>query len=260
MYSTTSQSTTLRQLPSYSPDTDETLRLATQKLNQAPQHYHQVQQYAQQQQAPGIPHAYVIPIPLMPDNHQQQTQQQHTYQHLSTDLQESVGSCSNGQTTTGTTNSSSSSTAVMHDAMYAGVQSHYQFAPIIPDATNSASHGHYQFAPILLDGNTGTPSSMTNTGMSSGAIVTPTPISMSARPPVPYLQYHEAPPGIANYPTFGYSSHPGFFLPTGYRLVYEPTGTSQSQPATPAAAHLSNSHDGTPPGETQHPENSSQQD
>lgn len=59
MFNTTPQ-TPLQKAPSNYPDTDETLRLAMQKLKQTPL------QLQPQQAATGIPHAYVIPIPVVP--------------------------------------------------------------------------------------------------------------------------------------------------------------------------------------------------
>lgn len=100
-----------------------------------------------------------------------------------------------------------------------------QFTPIIPDATNVTSSA-------------------------SGALVAPTPISGSIGSGG-YVQYHEG-PSLANFQTFSCTSHAGFFLPAGYRLIYAPTGTPQSQPATPATPQIGSSHDGTPPTEPQH--------
>lgn len=60
MFSPATQTPIQRKL-SYSPDTEETLRLATQKLKQPS---------APHQQS-GIPHAYVIPVPMVPSDNLQ---------------------------------------------------------------------------------------------------------------------------------------------------------------------------------------------
>lgn len=164
-----SSAPSFRRISSYALDTDETLRLATQKLIQTPQ-----------QPAPtNIPHAYVIPIPVMPsaDNVQ-------NYNHQAeASVAEVVGS-TNGSTI----------------------------------ASNHAS---------------------------GGSIVAPQPAGAAG-----FVHYHEQ-PALANFQTFSYPPHGGFFLPAGYRLVYAPTGTPQSQPATPATPHHGNSRGGSPPGEPQ---------
>lgn len=63
MFSPATQTPIQRKL-SYSPDTEETLRLATQKLKQPVA-------ASQQQQQSGIPHAYVIPVPIVPSDNLQ---------------------------------------------------------------------------------------------------------------------------------------------------------------------------------------------
>lgn len=199
MFSTAPQ-TPLQRISSQSPDTDETLRLATQKLKQ-PLHQAQPQQ---QQQTTSIPHAYVIPIPLMPSENVQSIAAQHCSSY-SSEISETIGS-TNGPTILNPTQ--------------------YQFAPILPDGANI-------------------------TAATTGTLVAPTPISGSSGNGAAYLHYHQG-PTLANFQTFGYTPHGGFFLPTGYRLIYAPTGTPQSQPATPATPQLGHSHDGTPPGEMQH--------
>lgn len=71
MFSSATQTPLQRKL-SYSPDTEETLRLATQKLKQPA-----VQQQQQQQSAnSAIPHAYVIPVPIVPSENLQSIAQQ----------------------------------------------------------------------------------------------------------------------------------------------------------------------------------------
>lgn len=76
MFNTPSQATSFRRTSSHSLDTDETLRLATQKLTQAPQSHQQPEQ--QHQTAPAVSHAYVIPISIPSlENFQQQPSQQH---------------------------------------------------------------------------------------------------------------------------------------------------------------------------------------
>lgn len=192
-----------RRISNYSPDTEETLRLATQKLKQAPQ----------QPVSTNIPHAYVIPIPVMSST---ENIQNISGYGQSSETGEIIGS-TNGPTT----------------------------------VTN---HAQYQFAPIISD--------VTTIGSTSGgSLVTPTPIVTSGAN-AGYVHYHD-PSALTNFQTFSYTPHGGFFLPAGYRLVYAPTGTPQSQPATPATPHLGNSHDGTPPGERQHEQpqtSNSQQD
>ncbi|XP_023287595.1 uncharacterized protein LOC105697780 isoform X1 [Orussus abietinus] len=197
MFSTVPQ-TPLQRVTSYSPDTDETLRLAMQKLKQP-------LQQTQQQQATSIPRAYVIPIPLVPPENVQNvasTAQDSNHGHGNESF-EIIGS-TNGPT-------------VLN-------RSQYQFSPILPDGTDDA-------------------------GISSGSLVAPIPIS-SSRGNDGCVHYHQQ-PTLANFQTFGYTPHGGFFVPAGYRLVYAPSGTSYSQPATPATPQLGNSHDGTPPCEPQ---------
>lgn len=200
MFSTAPQ-TPIQRPPGQSPDTEETLRLAMQKLRQTPQSSHQ--------QTANIPHAYVIPIPVMPsENMQNIPQQQH-----STNYNTSVTNVNESMETIGSTNGPTTLNSAR-----------YQFAPIIPDGANIA-------------------------GPPSGSLVAPTPISGSTANSG-YLHYHQG-PTLANFQTFGYTPHGGFFLPAGYRLIYAPTSSPQSQPATPATPHLGNSHNGTPPGEPQ---------
>lgn len=68
MFSPATQTPIQRKL-SYSPDTEETLRLATQKLKQP--------QGPTQSQAQALSHAYVIPVPIVPsDNYQSIATQQ----------------------------------------------------------------------------------------------------------------------------------------------------------------------------------------
>ncbi|XP_063978625.1 serine/threonine-protein kinase Wnk isoform X2 [Diachasmimorpha longicaudata] len=187
MFSTAPQAS-FRRISGYVPDTDETLRLATQKLKQA------------SQPASSISHAYVIPIPVMPES---------SHKPFAIQENESIGS-TNGPT---------------------------------------ISHPGYQFTSIIPDG------ASVTTG--KGSIVQATPLSSStstagvssAGGAPGYVHYHDS--HSANFQTFSYTPHGGFFLPPGYRLVYAPPDTSQSQPETPATPHPSGSHDGTPPGEPQ---------
>lgn len=196
MFSTAPQ-TPMQKVPGYSLDTDETLRQAMQKLKQAPQ------QATQQATTTSIPHAYVIPIPIVSSENM-----------ATSHLPPSDPSCDVGGVVETTNNS------------------------------HSLTPAHCQFAPILADG------LVTSSSTSGGAVMAP----QVAQQPSYMQHYHEAapPPGIANFQTFSYSPHGGFFLPAGYRLIYAPTTTPQTQPATPATPQLGNSHDGTPPGEPQH--------
>ncbi|EFN78754.1 Serine/threonine-protein kinase WNK3 [Harpegnathos saltator] len=176
------------------PDTDETLRLAMQKLKQTPL------QLQPQQASAGIPHAYVIPIPVVPSENMQSIVSQQS-NNCSNDITEGID----------TTHS--------------------------PAVNNSTTQ--YQFAPILSEG--------TNVSSAIGALPAPLPIANSTNA---YIQYHEG-QQLSNFQTFSCTPHGGFFLPAGYRLIYAPsTGTTQSQPATPAAtSHVTNSRDDTPPTE-----------
>ncbi|XP_015119573.1 uncharacterized protein LOC107042871 isoform X2 [Diachasma alloeum] len=191
MFSTAPQAS-FRRISGYVPDTEETLRLATQKLKQA------------SQPASSISHAYVIPIPVMPES---------SHKSFAIQESESIGS-TNGPTIT-------------HPG--------YQFTSILPDGASVAS--------------------------GIGSIVQATPVSSSAGSSgvsgatggPGYVHYHDS--HSANFQTFSYTPHGGFFLPPGYRLVYAPPETSQSQPETPATPHPGCSHDGTPPGEPQGYEN-----
>lgn len=184
----TAPQTPLQKGPNNYPDTDETLRLAMQKLKQTPQ-----------QASAGIPHAYVIPIPVVPSENMQSIVSQQS-NNCSNDITEGID----------TTHS-----------------------PAVSNPTQ------YQFAPILTEG--------TNVASATGALPTSIPISSSTGA---YIQYHEGQP-LSNFQTFSCTPHGGFFLPAGYRLIYAPpTGTTQSQPATPAAtSHVTNSRDDTPPTE-----------
>ncbi|OAD59198.1 Serine/threonine-protein kinase WNK3 [Eufriesea mexicana] len=196
MFNTTPQ-TPLQKAPSNYPDTDETLRLAMQKLKQTPL------QLQPPQATAGIPHAYVIPIPVVPSETMQNVSTQQSSNYTS-DVTESLDPTHNP--------------AIINSAQY-------QFTPILPDGTNMAVS-------------------------SAGSLVTPIPVSRSG-----YIQYHEN-QTLPNFQTFSCTPHGGFFLPAGYRLIYAPSsGTSQSQPATPATPHVGNSHDGTPPAEPLHAAN-----
>lgn len=197
MFSTAPQ-TPLQKGPNNYPDTDETLRLAMQKLKQTPL------QLQPQQASAGIPHAYVIPIPVVPSENIQSVVSQQS-NNCSNDICESIDST---------------------------------HSPAISNPTQ------YQFAPILSEGTNIT----SVTGSLSAPVPLPIPSSTGA-----YIQYHESQP-LSNFQTFSCTPHGGFFLPAGYRLIYAPpTGTTQSQPATPAASHIANSsRDDTPPTTESH--------
>lgn len=198
MVFSTAPQTPMQKVPGYSLDTDETLRLAMQKLKQAPQ---------QGSATTGIPHAYVIPIPIVSS--------------------ENVGTAAHM--------TPSDSSLPPSDGIVETTNN-----GVLPVAQHSLTPAHCQFAPILADG------LVTSSSTSGGTLMAPQVAQAS-----PYMHYHEA-PSIANFQTFSYSPHGGFFLPAGYRLIYAPTTTPQTQPATPATPQLGNSHDGTPPGEPQH--------
>lgn len=110
MFSTTPQ-TPLQKAPSNYPDTDETLRLAMQKLKQTPL------QLQPQQATAGIPHAYVIPIPVVPSETMQNMPAQQSTTSYTSEIVESVDPAHNP--------------AIINSAQY-------QFAPILPDGTNIA--------------------------------------------------------------------------------------------------------------------------
>ncbi|KAL6262547.1 hypothetical protein P5V15_005340 [Pogonomyrmex californicus] len=189
MFSTAPQ-TPLQKGSSNYPDTDETLRLAMQKLKQTPL------QLQPQQASAGIPHAYVIPIPVVPSENMQSVISQQG-NNCSNDVSEGI------DTTHG---------------------------PAVANPTQ------YQFAPILSEG--------TNIPSTTGPLSAPAPLSISSTTGA-YIQYHEGQP-LPNFQTFSCTPHGGFFLPAGYRLIYTPP-TTQSQPATPATSHVTNSRDDTPP-------------
>lgn len=109
MFNTTPQ-TPLQKAPSNYPDTEETLRLAMQKLKQTPL------QLQPQQAAAGIPHAYVIPIPVVPSETMQNVSSQQSTSYTS-DVAESLEPTHNP--------------GIINSAQY-------QFTPIIPDGTNIA--------------------------------------------------------------------------------------------------------------------------
>lgn len=111
MFSTAPQ-TPLQKGPNNYPDTDETLRLAMQKLKQTP-----LQLQPQQQASAGIPHAYVIPIPVVPSENMQSVVSQQS-NNCSNDLSEGIDSIH--------------STAV-------GNPTQYQFAPILEGANISST-------------------------------------------------------------------------------------------------------------------------
>ncbi|KYN16827.1 Serine/threonine-protein kinase WNK1 [Trachymyrmex cornetzi] len=187
----TAPQTPLQKGPSNYPDTDETLRLAMQKLKQPPL------QIQPQQASAGIPHAYVIPIPVVPSENMQSVVSQQG-NNCSNDVSESIDT--------------THSTVV-------GNPTQYQFTPILSEGTNIPS---------------------TNVGSLPASA--PLPISGATSA---YIQYEGQP--LPNFQTFSCTPHGGFFLPAGYRLIYTPP-TTQSQPATPATSHVTNSsRDDTPP-------------
>lgn len=157
MISADSQTPFHRKL-SYSPDTEETLKLATQKLNLTA----------------GIPHAYVIPVQVMPSENRLNILGQHT-----SDTSELV-------------NAANSLTTLN------------PFTKFVPEGTSINTEN--------------------------------------------YIQSLEA-PRLSNLQTF--TSHGGFFLPAGYRLIYAPVGSSQIQSTTPTAPQFENSNNDTPPAELQ---------
>lgn len=110
MFGTTPQ-TPLQKGPSNYPDTDETLRLAMQKLKQTPL------QLQPQQASAGIPHAYVIPIPVVPSENMQSVVSQQG-NNCSNDVSESIDT--------------THSTVV-------GNTTQYQFTPILSEGTNISS-------------------------------------------------------------------------------------------------------------------------
>lgn len=190
MFSTAPQ-TPLQKGSNNYPDTDETLRLAMQKLKQTPL------QLQPQQASAGIPHAYVIPIPVVPSENMQSVVSQQS-NNCPNDISESID----------TTHS-----------MAVGNPTQYQFAPILSEGTNISS-------------------------TTIGPLSASAPLSISGTPSA-YIQYEGQP--LPNFQTFSCTPHGGFFLPAGYRLIYTPP-TTQSQPATPATSHVTNSsRDDTPP-------------
>ncbi|XP_054007289.1 mucin-17-like isoform X3 [Hylaeus anthracinus] len=127
MFNTTPQ-TPLQKASSNYPDTDETLRLAMQKLKQTPL------QLQPQQATAGIPHAYVIPIPVVPSETMQNMPSQQSSSYTS-EVGESFDSTHNS--------------AIINSAQY-------QFAPIIPDGTNIAvSSTGSLVTPIPISSSTG---------------------------------------------------------------------------------------------------------
>jgi len=107
----TAPQTPLQKGPSNYPDTDETLRLAMQKLKQPPL------QLQPQQASAGIPHAYVIPIPVVPSENMQSVVSQQG-NNCSNDVSESIDT--------------THSTVV-------GNPTQYQFTPILSEGTNISS-------------------------------------------------------------------------------------------------------------------------
>ncbi|KAG9428628.1 hypothetical protein HZU67_10032 [Apis mellifera carnica] len=127
MFNTNPQ-TPLQKAPNNYPDTDETLRLAMQKLKQTPL------QLQPQQTATGIPHAYVIPIPVVPSETIQNVSTQQSSSYTS-EITESLDSAHNP--------------AIINSAQY-------QFTPILPDGTNIAvSSTGSLVTPIPISSSTG---------------------------------------------------------------------------------------------------------
>ncbi|XP_071626881.1 uncharacterized protein Wnk isoform X3 [Temnothorax longispinosus] len=118
----TAPQTPLQKGPNNYPDTDETLRLAMQKLKQTPL------QLQPQQASAGIPHAYVIPIPVVPSENMQSVVSQQS-NNCSNDISESIDT--------------THSTAV-------GNPTQYQFAPILSEGTNIPSTTGPLSAPAPL--------------------------------------------------------------------------------------------------------------
>lgn len=125
MFSTAPQ-TPLQKGPSNYPDTDETLRLAMQKLKQSPL------QLQSQQASAGIPHAYVIPIPVVP----------------SESIPSVVSQQGNCPSDTTESIDSTHSSAVSNPAQY-------QFAPILSEGTNISSTIGPLPAPLSIPSSTG---------------------------------------------------------------------------------------------------------
>ncbi|EZA58553.1 Serine/threonine-protein kinase WNK3 [Ooceraea biroi] len=122
MFSTSPQ-TPLQKGPNNYPDTEETLRLAMQKLKQTPL------QLQPQQASAGIPHAYVIPIPVVPsENIPSVVSQQGN--NCPSDTAESIDS--------------THSPAVSNPAQY-------QFTPILSEGTNIPS----TIGPLSIPSSTG---------------------------------------------------------------------------------------------------------
>lgn len=125
MFSTAPQ-TPLQKGPNNYPDTDETLRLAMQKLKQTPL------QLQPQQASAGIPHAYVIPIPVVPSENMQSVVSQQG-NNCSNDISENID----------TTHSSTVSNPMQ-----------YQFAPL-SEGTNISSSAGPLSASLSIPNSTG---------------------------------------------------------------------------------------------------------
>lgn len=134
-----------------------------------------------------------------------------------------------------------------------------QWTCLNEDSMDDRSQRHNLFAPICPDSaaaltSVESPTSTGNPWITSSAVVTPTSSSTSIIHSNAFVQYQEAASGMPGFQSYNYSTRPGFFLPSGYRLVYTPTGSAQSQPATPATPQPGNSSEGTPPGESHYSE------
>lgn len=128
MFSTAPQ-TPLQKGPNNYPDTDETLRLAMQKLKQTPL------QLQPQQASAGIPHAYVIPIPVVPSENMQSVVSQQQGNNCSNDMSESIDTT--------------------HSSAVNNPTTQYQFAPILSEGTGIPSAGGPLPAPLSIPSSTG---------------------------------------------------------------------------------------------------------
>lgn len=124
MFSTAPQ-TPLQKGPNNYPDTDETLRLAMQKLKQTP-----LQLQPQQQASAGIP-AYVIPIPVVPSENMQSVVSQQGSNNCTNDISEGI------------------------DSMHGNSSAQYQFAPILSSEGTSIPSTTGP-APLSISNSTGT--------------------------------------------------------------------------------------------------------
>ncbi|XP_034193683.2 wnk kinase isoform X1 [Osmia lignaria lignaria] len=207
MFNTTPQ-TPLQKAPSNYPDTDETLRLAMQKLKQTPL------QLQPQQATAGIPHAYVIPIPVVPSETMQSVSSQQSGSYTS-EVAESLDPTHNP--------------TIINSAQY-------QFAPVLSDGTNiSVSSTGSLVTSIPISSSTG-----------SGGY-----IQYHENQTLPNFQTFSCTPHGGFFLPAGYRL---IYAPPGASQSQSQTQSqsqsqSQSQPVTPATPHIGSSHDGTPPAE-----------